>query len=221
MCSHCCALTDVLTTGPATADLAFSTTAWTLATLQQVVQQGSVHGTSGFLSNLSSTALCNLLVLLELNSAALCGDTLALFLQNINGLPFAKKEEWCWFLMQHVRERVGIASDLPLELQTEGTAQQHLLTWVEEDSDMETMEEGEEEDRSAERTGAADFERSSCLSTPLSPGKADMSAVLPWHHVCPHADPDTDSSTGRSAEAMGDGDDEQLSDHLVRFEVIL
>lgn len=177
MCSHCCAITEVLATGPAAMDHTFSTTAWTLPTLEQVVRLGSAQETSGFLSSLSSTALCNLLVLLELNTATLCGDALALFLRNVEELPFAKKEEWCWFLIQLVRERVGIAPHSPLDLQTHDAeeAQQRLLTWVEEDSDMDTVEEGGEEkemDQLAGRAAAADSDGSICMSAPPSPGKA-------------------------------------------------
>lgn len=71
------------------------------------------------LSGLSMTALCNLLVLLELNAKALPQDTLGQFIRNIEELSCTKKEEWCGFLVQRLKRHVHIdtADDQPLLLE--------------------------------------------------------------------------------------------------------
>lgn len=166
-CSHCHAVINVLTTGPATVDHA--PTAWRLAVLQRVVHLGSAED-SYLLTTLSSTALCNLLVLLEMNAATLCEESLAQFLRNVEGLPFVKKEEWCWFLVQRVRERAGIAHHQHFVPQEQDAEQvQRLLSWG-EDSDMETTEEEGEERLAVGATAESDG--SNHPSAPPSPGKA-------------------------------------------------
>lgn len=87
---------------------------WTLTTLHQIVHLGGARerGKDGadFLYGLSSMALCNLLVLLELNARTLCKDTLARFLGNVQRLDSVKNDEWCAFLIQRLYEgHVGVA----------------------------------------------------------------------------------------------------------------
>lgn len=125
ICSHCL---EVLSTEPAMVDLSDSPMAWTLCTLQRIVYLGSVRGGRGgdeFLSDLSSRALCNLLVLLKLNARTLCKDMLRHFLGNIEELVTVKRDEWCMFLIQHLRGHVDITSIGPQQQEAE-----KLLAWV-------------------------------------------------------------------------------------------
>ena len=63
-------------------------------------------GLAKLMSGLSTTALCNLLVLLELNVKSLPHDTLGRFVRNVEELSCTKKEEWCGFLVQRLKRHV-------------------------------------------------------------------------------------------------------------------
>jgi hypothetical protein len=154
---------------------------WTLATLQRVMYLGSVRGGSGkgFLSNLSSIALCNLLVLLELNTKTLCEDVLGPFLRNVEELGSVKRDEWCKFLIRRLRERTNVSAQESCDPRVEG---KDLLAWAEEDAlDAVTVgtETGEENDSND----------SSSLSSPLplpdsanKPGASSYTCIeLPSH----------------------------------------
>ena len=79
---------------------------WTAHTLQRIVSIGSLEEGSTLLSGLSSTAMCNLLVLLEQNIRILPKDTLGKFIENIEQLGFVCEDEWCRFLILRLKRHI-------------------------------------------------------------------------------------------------------------------
>ncbi len=79
---------------------------WTAHTLQQIVIIGSLMEGCALLSGLSSTAIYNLLVLLELNIRILPKEALEQFVKNVEQLSFVCADEWCVFLIQRLKRHI-------------------------------------------------------------------------------------------------------------------
>lgn len=79
---------------------------WSHHTLQQIVKIGSLEEGCALLSSLSSTAMYNLLVLLERNIKILSGEELGQFIKNIEQLPFVHEDEWCRFLILSLKRHI-------------------------------------------------------------------------------------------------------------------
>ena len=103
---------------------------WTPQTLQRLVHLGSVKESCAILTDLSSAALHNLLVLVELNVRALLKDEVVKFVENIDTLR--DNDEWCEFLIQRLKRSVG------------GSVENRLLVSMQGDESLspEIMEEG-------------------------------------------------------------------------------
>ena len=80
---------------------------WTLQTLVRVVRLGALKDSTPFFSALSSTAVHNLLVLMELNIKTLPRDDVRDFLENIEQLSFVRCDQWCSFLIHCLRRCLG------------------------------------------------------------------------------------------------------------------
>lgn len=112
-CSHCSAVMEVLSAEQTNADTSLPVE-WTPHFLQRIVHLGGLKVGSSLLSDLSSMAMYNLLVLLELNIKILPQDALVEFIKNIERLPFVSTDEWCVFLIGHLRRQIESTGFHPL-----------------------------------------------------------------------------------------------------------
>ena len=87
---------------------------WTIQTLARVVRLGALKDSTPFFSALSSTAVHNLLVLMELNVKTLPGDDVRDFLGNIEQLSFVRCDQWCSFLIHCLRRCLGDTEKQPV-----------------------------------------------------------------------------------------------------------
>ena len=79
---------------------------WTAQTLQRIVHIGSLMEGRTLLNDLSSTAMYNLLVLLQSNIRILSKETLEQFIVNVEQLSFVSNDDWCRFLIKRLRSHL-------------------------------------------------------------------------------------------------------------------
>ena len=107
-CCQCSTMINVLSCEMKQEDVDHPPTAvaWTAHTLQQIVDMGSLKDGCTVLNSLSSTAMCNLLVILERNVRILPKETLEEFVNNIETLSFVSGDEWCCFLIKRLKRHI-------------------------------------------------------------------------------------------------------------------
>ena len=103
VCSHC----SVVINGLFSHKNSDECYGWTPHTLQHIIHMAP----SSFLpSDVSSTAMYNLLMLLKMNLNVLSTDILRQFLKNIEQFPFVSGDDWCRFLIQRLRRAIDSPS---------------------------------------------------------------------------------------------------------------
>lgn len=193
ICSHCSAVVDILSTENANSDS--SSNSWTSHTLQQILYLGSLKEGEALLRDFSSTAMYNLLVLLELNVKTLPKDTLEQFIEKIEQLSYVIHDDWCRFLIQRLKRHFENTNCQPLVSLEKDTAHQKSPLTVGTSGQCNDVEmEVEAVEESPVCITTASSEELDSLSAPsLGHGKA-VTALSPPSLIHGKADPALSSS---------------------------